>query len=86
MHIYETTTDSFIVKIWLEDDSSRFNQVVWRGHITHVASGERRYVKDLDDILVFIGSYLERLGGNPGFSWRMRRLWKRMKQLWKKEH
>lgn len=83
MQPYETTTESFIVRIWLEHKRTRFNQAVWRGHVTHVASGERRYVKDLDGIIFFIISYLEPLDANPSFSWRARRFWSRVKNLWK---
>jgi hypothetical protein len=53
-------TQSFIVKTWIEATSPPPGRVsVWRGHITHVPSGERRYVKDLDEISVFIARYLD---------------------------
>jgi hypothetical protein len=30
----------------------------WHGHITHVPSGDRRYLKELEDIVAFIKSYI----------------------------
>jgi hypothetical protein len=61
--LLEDHTHSFIVKVWLERTPAENNsQAIWRGHITHVPSGERRYLKDLDVIPAFIASYLEDLG------------------------
>lgn len=48
---------SFVVRIWIEEYGSRDGGVTWRGHITEVASGERGYLKSLDDIAVFIAPY-----------------------------
>lgn len=57
---------SFIVKIWLEESLEEAEDAVWRGHITHVPSQERRYLQTLDDLIDTIGPYLERLGVKPG--------------------
>ena len=62
MDLYESHTHSFIVKIWLEETAKETDQVRWRGHIKHVQSGERRYLKDLDGIATFIAPYLEEMG------------------------
>jgi hypothetical protein len=48
----ESNVHSFIVKLWLEER-------VWHGQITHVPSGERRYLKDLRDIVTFIKPYID---------------------------
>ncbi len=64
---------SFIVKIWLEESLEEAEDAVWRGHITHVPSQERRYLQTLDDLIDTIGPYLERLGVKPG-SYRRSRL------------
>jgi len=66
---FESVTHSFVVRIWLEED----DRATWRGHITHVPSGERRYVERLSDIVDFIAPYvggmkLSRIG-------RFRRWW-----------
>ena len=58
----ESNTHSFIIKIWLEEEPDRERQGQWRGHITHVSSGERRYLQGLDDILAQIAPYLEEWG------------------------
>ena len=49
---------SFIIKLWLEDAGEAEGQVTWRGHITHVPSGTRQYLKNLADIIAFIAQYL----------------------------
>jgi hypothetical protein len=54
----ESTLHSFIVKLWLEDAGDEVGTVIWHGHITHVPSGERRYLRDLDSILSFVKSYI----------------------------
>lgn len=71
--MYESTTHPFIVKIWLEETAQEAGRAKWRGHITYVPSGERRYLQDLDDILAFIAPYLEGMGVNLGIWWRVRR-------------
>lgn len=62
MSLLEDHTHSFIVKVWLEETAAEAGRATWRGHITHVPSGERRYLKDLDDITSFIVPYLESMG------------------------
>ena len=53
---------SFIIKIWLEDTLDEADEATWRGHITHVPSGERRYLKSLADIGYFVARYLAAMG------------------------
>jgi hypothetical protein len=53
---------SFIVKIWLEETAEEADRALWRGHITHIPSGKRRYLQTLDQIAAFIIPYLERIG------------------------
>jgi hypothetical protein len=62
LDLLEERTHSFIVKVWLEDTADETGQATWRGHITHVPSGERRYLKDLREMTAFVGTYLEDLG------------------------
>jgi hypothetical protein len=54
----ESNVHSFIVKLWLEEGFSRKGMDGWHGQITHVPSGERRYLKDLRDIVTFIKPYI----------------------------
>ncbi len=67
----QARTRSFVVRLWLEE--KRDGRSLWRGHITHVASHERRHIRRLDDIPLFIVPYLEQLGGHIGWFWRVRR-------------
>jgi hypothetical protein len=62
MDVLESNTHSFIVKVWLEETAEEVGQATWRGHITHVPSGERRYLQDLGKIAAFIAPYLEEMG------------------------
>lgn len=75
----ETDTHSFVLKIWLEETFQEAGRVVWRGHITHVLSGERRYVQRLDDILTFIMSYLQIMGVKGDKCWRLKQWLSRWK-------
>ena len=54
----EPETHSFVVKIWLEETADETPHPVWRGHITHVTSGQRRYVNNLGGITNFVAPYL----------------------------
>ena len=77
MDIPETTVHSFIVKLWLEEAGDETGKTVWRGYVTHVPDGERRYLKRLNDLIDFIGRYLEDMGvQHQRVSW-FRRLLKR---------
>jgi hypothetical protein len=62
MDLLEFNTHSFIVKIWLEEPAEGNRRATWRGHITHVPSGERRYLKNLWQIAAFIAPYLMAMG------------------------
>jgi hypothetical protein len=70
----ESNTHSFVVKVWLEEVHKRSGKTVWRGHITHVPSGERRYFEDLAAIDNFIVPYLQQMGVDLGI-WRRMRYW-----------
>lgn len=62
MNSLEANTNAFVIRIWLEE-MEEDGQVTWRGHITHVMSGKRHYLKDLESILAFIRPYLKITGG-----------------------
>jgi hypothetical protein len=70
MDLPESQVDSFIVKLWTEaaggSSGDRVEPVLWHGHITHVSDGARRYLKDLDEIKVFIEPYLAEMGVDIG--------------------
>jgi hypothetical protein len=69
MDIPESKVHSFIVKLWLEEAGDETGRTVWRGYITHVPGGERRYLKRLSGIADFIASYLKENGVKPDSSW-----------------
>lgn len=68
----EPNAHSFIIKVWLEQTAAEAGSAQWRGHITHVPSGKRRYLKDLFDVCVFLVPYLEEMGVHLGFLWKAR--------------
>ena len=47
---------SFIVKVWQEVVVGDGDEQGWRGYVTHVPSGARRYFEDLAEILAFVPS------------------------------
>ena len=55
----ETKVQSFIVKIWVEETVGKRGEAIWRGHITHVTSGKRRYVKSLKEITNYFRLHLK---------------------------
>jgi hypothetical protein len=80
MDQFEVNTHSFIIKIWREEISVETSHAVWRGHITHVPGGERRYLKSLDDIPTFITAYIEEMGVKLTLRWRIKR-WLKQRKL-----
>ena len=69
----EHITQSFIAKIWLEESAGETGRASWRGHITQVPSGKRQYIKNLDDIALFIAPRLEEMGARVALFWRIQR-------------
>jgi hypothetical protein len=61
----ESGTQSFVIKVWLEDTGEEAARATWRGHITHVPSGEKRYFKSPEEVTAFIASRLEAMGATP---------------------
>jgi hypothetical protein len=72
MDSIEATSHPFILRIWLEEPAAGIHRAKWRGHITHVPSGERAYIEDLDQILEFIIPYLRDMGVSVGGFHRLR--------------
>jgi hypothetical protein len=67
MDVSEANTQSFIVKIWVEEPPAGIDKTSWRGHITHVLSGERFELEGLDDIKAFMDRYLTDEGRSGAF-------------------
>lgn len=58
----EMLSQSFIVKIWAEETTSTGHWLMWRGHITHVPSGTRRYFDSLSGLYYVISHFMSQLG------------------------
>jgi hypothetical protein len=80
MDLPESQVDSFIVKLWTEAAGAggAVERVKWHGHITHVSDGARRYLKDLDEIKIFIEPYLAEMGVDVGRHRRLRHWLRRL--------
>ncbi len=70
---FENNTQVFIIRIWLERREMDCAAPVWRGVIEHMPSGERHYMKDLDDIMIFAMPFLEGIGIKPTLFWQVKR-------------
>ena len=68
----DVRSHSFVVRLWIEEPGGKRGQATWRGHITNVATREKRYVKDLDDIVLVIMPCLQRVGARFNYCWRAR--------------
>ena len=77
MDSLEPDSQSFIVKVWVEDHTEPGSERKFRGHITHVTTQKRRYLKSLNGIEDFIVPYLEGMGVKLGIRWKVRLLFKR---------
>jgi hypothetical protein len=53
---------SFIIRIWRDDRQDMVTEVVWRGSIENVRSGDKVYFKELDMIEVFLKHQLRDIG------------------------
>ncbi|HXI25706.1 MAG TPA: hypothetical protein VNG71_17700 [Pyrinomonadaceae bacterium] len=78
MDLSESTLHSFIIKLWLEADCSKSEPNVWRGYITHVPTGDRRYLKGLSDITDFVQEYLDDTHSRNNLKSRARKWLKRV--------
>lgn len=67
----ELYTHSFIIRMWREQIGAQPDQDIWRGHITHIPSGTRRYLRSLDDMVLFIIDYIEPMNVKIALRWRL---------------
>ena len=79
MDLLESKTQSFIIKVWIEETAVESGSAVWRGHITHVPTGKRKYLKKSNEILNFINPYLDGMGVTPSIFRRVKKCLKRRK-------
>jgi hypothetical protein len=76
----QSSAHSFIIKLWIEESVCEERVTTWRGHITHVPGGERRYLRSLDDIQTFITSFLAAAGAVPVKTGSVRQWLRRFKR------
>jgi hypothetical protein len=81
MQSIEHNAHSFVVKVWREETQQE-TRVVWRGHITHVPSGQRQFFTDLHEIPLFIEPYLAQLGVHLSRFARIQQMWR----TWRSEY
>jgi hypothetical protein len=63
----ETTSHSFLIRLWIEGVGEGACSMRWRGHVTHLIDEERRYVETFEQIERFLLSYLRQSSGaEPG--------------------
>jgi hypothetical protein len=62
MDLYESNTQAFVVRVWLEETTDESGRALWRGSITHVSDGRQRHFQNLDEIVSFIAPYLDAMG------------------------
>lgn len=62
MDLPEANVHSFVVRIWLEEEKTATSEAVWRGYVTHVPSGKRRYIEHLSELTAFVVPYLKAMG------------------------
>jgi hypothetical protein len=55
----EASLLSFVVHVWKEEAPSQEHQAAWRGHITPVPDGKRRYFANISEIPDLIAAHLK---------------------------
>ena len=58
MDVSENAVHSFIIRLWCEEKECDAPLGIWRGHLTHVPSRQRRHIQNLDEIVTIIMEYL----------------------------
>jgi hypothetical protein len=53
---------TFIVRLWREPSDGDESLSQWRGVVENVQHGNRRYLKDLNELTAFISPYIEKMG------------------------
>jgi hypothetical protein len=56
--IGEPSGHTFLVRVWIEQTADEAGALSWRGHVTHLPDGDRRYVQAFDDVATFISERL----------------------------
>lgn len=73
LNLLEPTRQSFILRVWVERSAEEAGHTTWRGRIVHVPSGVQALVDDLDEVGIFVATYLEQMGARLTPYWRLKR-------------
>jgi hypothetical protein len=65
MTYFHKTTQTFLMRVWLEPRELESASPVWRGMIECMHDHERCYFHSLNQLAVYIGTHLEQMGANP---------------------
>ena len=55
----QSTSQVFVVRVWLETAEVGSGLAHWRGYITHAMSRQRQAIQDFDGMIRFMLPYLE---------------------------
>ena len=73
MDTSELPKHSFVVRMWVVETGDSREPFSFRGSVRDVSTGERRYFKDLAELLQFFAPYLEQMRVQLPVTWRIRR-------------
>ena len=64
MAFTKETSQSFIVRVWIEPREQEYEgrKLEWRGVIENVGNGERVYFNHLDQVTIYLTSFIQALG------------------------
>ena len=68
----ELSSDSLMIRLWLENASNNDGGASWYGRIIHVSGGESRYIKDVGGIVEYLIQFLDRMGARVSWGWRIK--------------
>jgi hypothetical protein len=69
----ESTSHTFVIRIWSEDQAEGLDRSKWHGRITHMPSGAINHFGTLNEISDFISPYLQSQGVRPTIRERVTR-------------
>ena len=61
-YTFDRSISVIILRLWREAREPEDSPAIWRGEVEMVGSGERYYVKNLDEIMLLIHQQLEEMG------------------------
>jgi hypothetical protein len=72
MDLFETSTESFVVRIWTSAAATAPAEDTdpdWHGQVIHVLSGEVQTFASLEELEAFMRPYLQELGMAADSAW-----------------